>query len=65
MAERKLSHEIDMWGYYCETYCRACDVERRTCEKCGLNYGVGQWHGEEACNKVIQAEKAKQLSFRF
>lgn len=65
MDKKELSHEIDMWGYYCESWCRACEQDRRICERCGFNHGVGQWHGIEACNKVIQDEKDKQLSFSF
>lgn len=59
------AHEIDMWGYYCESWCKECQKDRRICERCGLNYGAGQWHGTEACDKVVAAEKAKQLSFPF
>ena len=58
-------HEIDMWGYYCEPWCKACEKERWVCLRCDLNYGSGQWHSTEECNRRLKAEKDKQLAFPF
>jgi hypothetical protein len=65
MPKEELHHEIDMWGYYCESWCRACETDRRVCERCDLNHGSGQFHSLDQCNQHLQAEKDKQLSFSF
>lgn len=61
MVKKELHHEIDMWGYYCDTWCRACITDTRKCRHCDTIHGVGQRHGPEDCEKVFQEERDRQL----
>lgn len=61
----QFDHIIDMWGYYCEPWCKACERDVRTCKNCGTVHGSGQHHSSDDCEKVFQAERDLQLKFAF
>lgn len=65
MAFCSPKHEIDMWGYYCETWCKECQVNQRYCKVCETYYGEGQRHEGFECNQRLKVLLDKQLSFNF
>lgn len=58
-------HEIDPWGYYCESWCKKCKECQRYCKTCETYYGEGQRHEGYECNKRLKELLDKQLSFPF
>jgi hypothetical protein len=61
MTKQVFNHEIDMWGYWCENWCRACITDTEKCPHCDTVHGVGQRHDSADCEKVFQAERDRQL----